>query len=492
MKTLTQVILPIAILVGIVFGITYIINYTPPDSKNKDKPQVAVTESLKFPMTSVQSDPNDWKMRYWNSQYEVGKTGEFWYWFRNVNDQPVRFVSTGVSCKCAGVEVSVIPQDAMNQYLINRASAHIPGVLASPIPILDIASLIRLNEHIHWQPLPEKADVGIPGAPVSADEQSRNAHLNRENPQFAIVKLKWESKAQTDNKDAADSVTGHFTTQLPNANPAAMNLEAKFMVVQPLNLHVPSTGKPHEVRLGTMQAGTILTNEVICWSKTRTELPLTFELLTAGTYKQCVTWSEPQRLSEREIADLERNLQVPDQPPIKIRSAYRALLTVYEQREVEHEGKKTLRQLDLGPLNFQVNVSAGATPAAPATKPVPLYVFGVVRGDVRIFNGGESSDAIDFGSSFTGNQDETRRVTIVSQRAGLQLELNKEECLPETLQVKLHQPEEKDGAKQWTLEVTIPAKSLFGDLPSSSRVILMTNDPIPRRIRIPVKAKQLE
>src|SRR5687767_13217696 len=126
MKTFTHVILPIAILVGIVFGITYIINYTPPDAKKNDKPTVTVVESLKFPMTSVQRDPNDWKMRYWNSQYEVGKTGEFWYWFRNVSDQPVRFVSTGVSCKCAGVEVSVIPPEAMTQYVINRASAHLP------------------------------------------------------------------------------------------------------------------------------------------------------------------------------------------------------------------------------------------------------------------------------------------------------------------------------------------------------------------------------
>jgi hypothetical protein len=293
------------------------------------------------------------------------------------------------------------------------------------------------------------------------------------------------------NRDAPDSVTGHFVSQLPNTNAAAMSLVANFNVVQPFHVHLPGT-KSAEILLNNLSSGSAVSREVICWSKTRSELPLNFELLAPESYKDCVTWTNPRPLDEREIADLEKKLQSADQPVVKIRSAQRIHLTVYEQREVERDGKKIVKHLDLGPINFQINVTAGATTTAGATKALALYVNGVVRGDVRIFNGGESTDGVDFGQSFSSEQSATKKVKVLSERPGLQLELVRSECLPAYLAVELVPDGEKDGRKQWELQVTIPAKSLDGDLPTIAKVVLQTNDPTPRRIRIPVRARTLD
>jgi hypothetical protein len=490
MKTLTHVVLPIAIIAAIVAGVTYITNYTPPENKNKDKKELGPAEALKFSMTSVQANPSDWKLRYWNSDYEVGKFGEFYFWFQNINDQPVRLALTGVSCKCAGVEVGVVPQATMANYISRRAVAHFPGMPGGPI--LDALNVVELNSALRgqWQTLAEKGEISIPGAPASGDEEARKAHLNKENPQFAIVKLKWESKPQANNQDARDSVTGHFVSQLPNANAAAMSLVASFNVVQPFHVYVPG-GKSAEILLNNLSAGSVVTREIICWSKTRSELPLSFDLLAPDNYKDCVTWTNPQELDQRDITDLERKLQSADLP-LKIRSAYRIYLTVYEQREIERDGKKTVKHLDLGPISFLINVKAGATATLQETKAMPLAVIGVVRGDVRIFNNGESTDGVDFGQSFSSEQSATKKVKVLSERPGLNLELIRSECLPAYLVVELVFDSEKDGRKQWELQVTIPAKSLDGDLPATSKIVLQTNDPIPRRIRIPIRAKTLD
>lgn len=477
MKTLTRVVLPIAVIVGMVFGITYIINYTPNEKKEENKGPDKPVEALKFPLTSASANPKDWKLRYWNSDYEVGRHGEFYFWFRNVGKDPVRFESKGVSCKCLGVDVCVVPGEAMKQYWTNRAAAHLPCMPGAPI--LDALSVVELSQRIQWKPLPENTDISIPGA-------------NVEDPQLAIVKMKWEAKPPGENKDAKDSVTGYFVTQLPNANAAAMTLDVSFVVVPPFHAYVPGAENSSSVQLGNIVSGSIINREVIFWSKSRSELPLTFEPVTTGNQKDCVDWSRPERLSPAEIAELQKKLPASEQLGGKILSAYRTILTVYEQREVEIGKQKSRTQLDLGPLNVLVNVKAGAVGNLPETKAMPLYVQGVVRGEVRLFAYGEATDAVDFGTSFKGDKDESRRVQILSDRPGLKLELVEKECVPDIILAELNPMSKDAGNREWTLHVTIKANTLFGSLPIHSKVILRTQDSPPRRISIPVRAKQQE
>ena len=478
MKTLTQIVLPIAAIAGLVFGITYIANYSSTDpKKGGDVKHGAQTEALKFPLTTVQSNPNDWRTRYWHSDFEVGEHGGFDFWLRNLSDQPVRFAFIDASCTCAGTDVGIVPPDAMSSYLIQKASAQWPGLPGGPI--LDALSLLALKDRIQWKNIAadgHKGEASIPGATLA-------------NPQFAIVRLKWEAKEQQGAQpDAPVRITANFVTQLPNATAAALHLEAMYSVVQPLHVYVPG-GRSGEIRLGDLFAGTTITRELICWSKTRSELPLILDFVTPGDYRDCAVLTEPKRLTENEVVELEKRLSTPEQPPLKIKSAYRVFLTVYEQREIERNGKKSSRQLDLGPLTFQLQV---ALEGATKIKPVTQMVHGMVRGDVRMLSDSGSTDAVDFGTSFPSNETRTSKINIIGQRSGLELELVRAERTPDYLEVELLPDGEKDGNKHWILKVTIPAKTLFGDLPQNSQVILQTKDATPRRVRIPVRAKTFD
>ncbi len=487
MKTLTRVVLPILAVAGLVFGITWIANYTPndPNKKGEQEKGGIKGDALKFPFVTAQAKSNEWT-RYWDSDYEVGTKGHFDFWFRNISDQPVRLASKGVSCQCAGADVGIIPQEAMANYLRQSAAGHFPGMPGGPI--LDALNAVHLRDRIEWKQVVtgmELGEVTIPSAPASPDESLRGRHLNPENPQLAIVRLKWEAKPREGpEKDVSVSVKGYFVSQLPGANAAQLELEAYYFVVQPLNVYIPG-GSPNEIRLEKMYARSSVTREFICWSKTRAEMDLKLELATPGAYKDCVALTEPKRLTESEIADLEKKLP---ESSVRIQSAYRVFLTVYEQREIERNGKKTVRQLDLGPIIFQLKIS----PVQTTANPVSLLVHGVVRGDVRIIGANsESTEGVDFGTSFSSDESKTQEVTIVSERDGLDLELLRDERVPDYLDVVLVPDGESNGRKQWKLRVTIPQKSLFGDLPSHSLIILQTKDSPPRRVRIPVRAKTL-
>jgi hypothetical protein len=119
---------------------------------------------------------------------------------------------------------------------------------------------------------------------------------------------------------------------------------------------------------------------------------------------------------------------------------------------------------------------------------LPIVFHGVVRGDVRISNGGEQVDRIDFGDSFRNRDSRSRHVTISSQIAGLDLELLLQECTPAYLQPTLKLQDENDGKKRWTLTVNIPEGKLYGEL-EGGFVVLRTKASPPRKIMIPVRAK---
>lgn len=462
MKTLTQVVLPIVAIAGIVFGITYMSNYTASDrsKKNDDTKSGNVVQPLKFAITKVAPDPSDWRLKDWNSDLEVGAKGSFDFWFTNVSEQPVRLAVMGTSCQCAGVDAAILPMAEWNQFFQQAVS-----------PFQNLMNMAHLVQKIEMKPLSDHGSKGEITVPAAASATQ---------PQVGIVRLKWEAKEQQTANDTPVRISAELVSQLPNANAGSFNLEALYTVVHPLRVYWP--GAANEIRLGDLVAGTTVTREIICWSKTRDELPLAFELAPAGNYKDCVTWSTPARLTPDELTDLTNKLTAQAQAPVKIRSAYRVQLTVQEQRQIELNGKKVVRQLDLGPINFQFQVSAG-------TKPMPIPVRGVVRGDVRIVSGSESTDAIDFGTSFSSNESKTKNVTIRSERAGLDLELIPAETIPNYLQVQLLPGTENDGLKTWKLQVTIPEKTLYGDLPPASHIILQTKDPTPRRVRIPVRAQ---
>jgi len=194
-----------------------------------------------------------------------------------------------------------------------------------------------------------------------------------------------------------------------------------------------------------------------------------------GDSKDCVSLSSPAPLTEAETATI-----FGPSSADTVRSAYKATLTVHEHNEIERDGKKITKRLDIGPIAFSIGIATGEG------KGMNVPVIGVVRGEMRI-EGGNSPNRIDFGSSLRSSQANSQRIRLVGDRADFDLEVAPGESTPDYLQVSL-KPVAGNGNKAWTLVVTIPANTLFGNLVDSF-VVLRVNDGSNRRIRIPLTAK---
>jgi hypothetical protein len=136
------------------------------------------------------------------------------------------------------------------------------------------------------------------------------------------------------------------------------------------------------------------------------------------------------------------------------------------------------RQLDLGRFRRHVKFTTDAIQETGDTT-----ISGIVRGDITVGTDKER-DLVLLGS-FERSQGTTKDVTLTTERAGLNLEV---ESKPEFLTAELR---EEQGlgllGKTWTLSVTVPPDTtLSGPVPPHSYIVLKTKGGNPRRINIPV------
>src|SRR5690606_22334692 len=124
-----------------------------------------------------------------------------------------------------------------------------------------------------------------------------------------------------------------------------------------------------------------------------------------------------------------------------------------------------------------------------------VVLRGLVRGDLQVVGGPDDRDLIDLGQSFSSERGTDKAVKLVTNRLSLELELLADETRPNYLEVELesvNKGEPVEGQKQWRLSIGVPARKLYGSLPSGSGVSLKVTDTATgqtRRIRIPVQGK---
>jgi len=215
---------------------------------------------------------------------------------------------------------------------------------------------------------------------------------------------------------------------------------------------------------------------VFLFSYTRRQLVYS---VSADHPDPCVTWTEPAPASEDEVRAL-GEFMGREGKTVRPKSVYKTVVTVRERVEVEADGKRQLRQLDLGVLERPLVITAvdGGT-----VRPI---LRGRVLGDVTFLDGAPDG-RVDLGRAFPADQDRTQDVRLVAEAPGLDLTLAAAETTPNYLKVKLDRLEPIEGRNHWRLRVTVPKGSLFGALPEASGVILTTTGPNPRRLRIPVR-----
>jgi hypothetical protein len=481
MKSFIRVGLPILLVVGGVFGITFIRMYSgndesdPTDAKGTNTTKPAASQVLKFWTTSAVAPKGDIEtvpfslrhLYYWDPQVEMSAAGHFAFLCENRNPQPVTVRVPTTNCQCAGVDMAVLPSDVFRDYVIGSIYANSPLCPASA----PTAALVNaaLSGRLSWLPLfkdGERNEQTIP----AADPASGGG------PQFALIRLSWTGKGEP----GAKSIAAQFFASIGDGPPSHTELTVQTAIVPAFQI-LKRTGptqwtSARELPFGELRENGQARHTVFFASATRR---LLVPSIATSKPDPCITWSEPVVASDEEVASLKEYARSNEASARAVRCLYKMEITVRERVEVVEDGKKRLYQLDLGPIDRKI--TATSADAGSWT----LTLSGRVLGDVNVL-GDSDGGRINLGN-FPADQDKSGSVVLLAERSGLDLTLIETETLPNYAKVKLEPTEPLGDRKQWRLRVTIPKGSLYGSLPENSGIILKTNDPIPRRFRIPIR-----
>jgi hypothetical protein len=475
MNSFTRVGLPIVLVAGLAFGITFIRMYSPEDesasvpSGGDPKQTIRRELPLKFfttraAVSSPDSTPKH--LWYWDANIEVGAASHYEFWCQNRHQQPVSVRVHSTNCQCAGVEMAVVPPDAYQNYLLQSALAGSPLCPASA-PLAAMAHL-QFGQRLTWEMLHQadaKSDRIIPAAdPVAG-------------PQFALVRLGWTGKGEVGPKEIAANLFASIGDQLP----AQTELGAATQVVPAFDIYRRDGRNwvsTRDVHVGELRENGYARQTVYLASTTRSHFLYS---IVSDRPDPCISWSSATPATAEEIGSLSEHLRGQENALKRVKSLYKVDFDVHERMERTVGMRKELCQLDLGPVDRRLTVTAAGAGAWMMT------LRGRVLGDIAVL-GGSDGERIELGNSFTADQDRTKSLNLLADRPGLDLALLENETMPNYLKVKLEALKETaDGRKQWRLTVTVPKGSLYGALPESSAIVLKTSGPTSRRLRLPVR-----
>ncbi|HEV3440486.1 MAG TPA: hypothetical protein VG122_24235, partial [Gemmata sp.] len=176
-----KVVIPIALLVAVVFGVTFISQYSPKSAD--DETEVGLRGSsgagkgeppLRFNSSIRQWSSDSLQDLIFPGFYEGGETlNSAAFWFENRNPAPVTMQLTSVSCtKCSGGRLAAIPPDVTDQLVMTAVLSGFPQGLVSALPLAVAGSSSNLApSRLNWQefthavnPHPE---YKVPAAPGS-------------------------------------------------------------------------------------------------------------------------------------------------------------------------------------------------------------------------------------------------------------------------------------------------------------------------------------
>ena len=498
MNSFTRIGLPILLVVGAVFLITMATTYnTDPDTtvpdpaappgKNgpvkaaREEPLHFFTKMAAAPKTDRTPEPlkkdkadlmpeNLKHTKYWSPEVEIDQPGYYVYWAANKHPLPVAIRATGTSCTCASLEYAVIPPAALRDFTALAGLAGSP-LISSPMPFTAALAQVALARQLDWQPLYSKDNGMTPGEVPAAGPAG---------PQLIAVRMNFSGKPP----EGSRSIMGEVIATLPDAPPAATRLEAAIHIVPSFTL-MKRAGNTWEVAneldLGELRENGVSRQEFFAVSANRLYLSPVGSLATGD--HPCIRISPAAPATAEEIQSLQQYAPKADEPPLmpRVASMYKMSVTVRERVAAGQDGQAEARQMDLGLLDRRLNVENGAGGDAKT-----LLLRGRVFGDVRILAGADSG-RIDLGNGFPVDQDHGKAVTLIADRANLDVTLLPKETRPNYLKVKLDPQKDIDGRKNWRLTVTVPKGTLYGALPETAVIMLATGETPPRLIRLPIR-----
>jgi len=467
----SQWVMAIVALAGLVFVVTFAMNYlgsrTGPD--RGEQPREPLELQFFIPRTTVPANEEDSPL-----EMEERGTNHQDFWFVNGNDEAVTVGLIKLGCRCSSVELFQLP---------SGSRARLARVAASIYPIRAAGVLPALTVMAAGL---QAAQKGVAGHELLVREDS----VTIEPGALGWVRLHWRG-----DQPGHKSLVAQLWMDDPKGKTADLQVRVVF--------HRPMRLLP-ELRFGVVKDEDLVkgvTGHLLVWSSTRHELHLEAKA-TGGRDKPAsdpFVVGKPIRVTaERFRPLLDRQLQkvrlaIDELPPGQIQCAYLVPITL---KALAADGKTPF---DLGPFRRRVRVKS-------SDDGVPeLYAFvqGRVRGLVDI-EGDEETGGVNF-KEFPAKEGVHKRkasaIRISSEQTDLTLRVN-ERRKPEYLDAELIRQEKRDDKQIWELKVWVKAGKASGPFPrhedplyEDSAIYLearIGSGKMTRLIRVPVNGNAID
>lgn len=459
----SQWIMALALLVVMVFGITFALQYlgdspkTPEPRRPPGEVDLELTFGMKqFPPEGVPP-----------TEQELGTDGYQDFWFVNEESKDVNIWLNTTTCKCSHVMLFVAPRE----WVERRSLLEAGRVAASSLNPWSGLGLVMGAE---MDPELPKLLKEIKGTTLEKDNKDNKATV----PAGAAgwLRLAWNGERQN---AAVTKLSAEVWMDRKNTGPTA-RLEAGVQFLPPLRVLSADQTR----RLGEINPASLPREEGITfWSSTRDQLKVTARMISRRNMPESDPFvvGQPTPLTEEEREKLQKRVQAAKEPG-KVRCAYRVPIQI---RDRSADGKT---QLDIGPFNRQVELTLDDQ-----IHQVAVTLNGAIQGDLTVGEAGEGG-RINFGT-FTGAKGSKPIIVPVwTDNPSLEgLELDRARTA-DFLEVKISKPEKEEGGRRnWKLTAVIPPGAIGGPFPfvenpdrRDCAVYLKTIGATGRTIRIPV------
>ena len=472
MKATLKILVPLAVMAAVIFGVTFFSQYAPPTDDGGGKAAGAAGGSNEPPLRVFSStarwDPNDDNLsnRTFPGFFEAGTEGHSArFWFENRNEAPVRLQLKHVSCSaCSSAGAAAVPAEALRSLVRMDAITALPfGPLPVSAlgPMVGAAGLLPALQAQPWQWKSFKDDPNatfdVPAAPPGGT-------------QWGVLQLNFQARFPA---DGPRNLTGDFVAQVVDRplQVAAYRFVVSFVVTTPFDVATA------EINLGELTEDTPARDyEIVAYSTTRdpadfpppqvTTRDAADSPLPAG--EQFIAVRDPVLMAEPDRARLAGRLAVEQKRPVRVRTAYRIPVSVVPKLESA--------SLDIGPVERVVWL------AGPGQDAKKVRLTGTVKGGIGLADGAW----MELGS-FSGTHGVEKRFRVVVEKAGEELAWVKGETRPDFLDVKLTRQSGVGERGAYEVRVRVPPGEKFGHMDSRDSVVLTTTGPNPRRIRIPLR-----
>lgn len=462
MKFMSQIVLAILAVVGLVAGVTFVSQYqtgardpsddSPRSSSPEVKPAAAARDAeLYFPETTVHWEPPT------ANEFEKVSNGAYDCWFENRNPVPIALGLQTKSCKCADIFGCAFTPEEKARYQ-RGAPAAAGAVLASSACGL-FAGLTELESQA-------KVTPGLRGVKVKWHrlDPTEGTTVTVPPEGGGLVRISWEGRR---DKVGAQLLAVTLWTQVQQSGPSP---KIYPKIEMPINYIPALRVVPVRANLEDLGLHETRSTEFVVWSSTRGGFALQAREKTNDPCFQCTCTALDA--SERKLLSETTNSRV--------LSAYKVRVVVHER--LEQDGKVV--QLDLGPFMRRIILTSDVD-----IDESSVVVSGAVRGEILV-GAEEDKGKIALGS-FKARSGNSKVVRLTAEQSFRDLLVDRVEPVEAAGIVRVKYlkklpPSGVDTSTRWDLCVEVPPGSPPGALPEHTAVFLRIPGAAPRFIRIPV------